>query len=209
MSHFITVADPNPGFKGPIIFGWAGMRGVVSLAAALSVPLLINGNQPFPHRNLILFITFIVILVTLVVQGLTLPWVIRKVNLEENNNHIPEQKQEVIIQKKMAIHSLQYLEDKYGQDWPANEHLDNLRARLQIDMKILSGELVNTDTTNENSLVDFNRIYLEILDHQRRLLTVMNRRSEFDEELIRKYLSLIDVDEFKLREKQLQKSQTA
>jgi CPA1 family monovalent cation:H+ antiporter len=134
---------------------------------------------------------------------------VRKVNLEENNNHIPEQKQEVIIQKKMAIHSLQYLEEKYGQDWPANEHLDNLRARLQIDMKILSGELVNTDTTNESSLVDFNRIYLEILDHQRRLLTEMNRRSEFDEELIRKYLSLIDVDEFKLREKQLQKSQTA
>jgi len=73
MSEFITVAEPNPGWKGPIIFGWSGMRGVVSLAAALSIPLLINEGQPFPHRNLILFITFIVILVTLVVQGLTLP----------------------------------------------------------------------------------------------------------------------------------------
>lgn len=203
MSHFITVADANPGWKGPIIFGWSGMRGVVSLAAALSIPLLINGGQAFPHRNLILFITFIVILVTLVFQGLTLPWVIRKVNLEENENLIPEQKQEIIIQKKMALYALQYLEDKFGKDWPNNEHLDNLRARLQIDMKLLSQELENTEAINESCLVDFHRIYLEILEHQRKLLIAMNRRSEFDEELIRKYLALIDVDEFKLREKQL------
>src|SRR4051812_23413731 len=46
MSHFITVADPKPGFKGPIIFGWAGMRGVVSLAAALSIPVFISEGQP-------------------------------------------------------------------------------------------------------------------------------------------------------------------
>ena len=83
MSRFIIVADPNPGWKGPIILGWAGMRGVVSLAAALSIPLLDNNDQPFPNRNLILFITFIVILVTLVLQGLTLPWLIRKVKLED------------------------------------------------------------------------------------------------------------------------------
>lgn len=73
ISRFITVADPNPGWKMPLIAGWAGMRGVVSLAAALSIPIFISADQPFPYRNLILFITFIVILVTLVFQGLTLP----------------------------------------------------------------------------------------------------------------------------------------
>jgi CPA1 family monovalent cation:H+ antiporter len=83
MSRFITVADANPGFKAPTILGWAGMRGVVSLAAALSIPLLIQDGQPFPFRNLILFITFIVILFTLVIQGLTLPWLIRKINLDD------------------------------------------------------------------------------------------------------------------------------
>jgi CPA1 family monovalent cation:H+ antiporter len=45
MSHFITVADANPGWKGPIILGWAGMRGVVSLAAALSIPLMIQDEH--------------------------------------------------------------------------------------------------------------------------------------------------------------------
>ena len=61
----VTVADAHPGWRGPLVFGWAGMRGVVSLAAALSVPLFIREGQPFPYRDLILFITFIVILVTL------------------------------------------------------------------------------------------------------------------------------------------------
>jgi monovalent cation/hydrogen antiporter len=65
ISRFITTADNRPGLKMPIVFGWAGMRGVVSLASALSIPLMIHGGQPFPQRNLILFITFVVILVTL------------------------------------------------------------------------------------------------------------------------------------------------
>src|SRR6185436_18266560 len=142
MSHFITVADPNPGWRGPIIFGWAGMRGVVSLAAALSIPLLIEEGLPFPYRNLILFITFIVILVTLVLQGLTLPWVIRKVRVEDKSV-IPEQKQEIIIQKKMAQYSLQYLNEKYDGKMPDNEDLHNLHARLKIDMKLLNEELGN------------------------------------------------------------------
>ena len=58
-SRFITVADSSPGWKGPLILGWAGMRGVVSLAAALSIPLLMDDGRPFPYRNLILFITFV------------------------------------------------------------------------------------------------------------------------------------------------------
>ena len=88
MSHFIKVADPNPGWRAPLVLGWAGMRGVVSLAAALSIPLLVSEGHPFPYRNLILFITFIVILVTLVFQGLTLPWVIRKVKPDDKYSPI-------------------------------------------------------------------------------------------------------------------------
>lgn len=204
MSRFITVANTNPGWKGPVIFGWAGMRGVVSLAAALSIPVLMAEGQPFPHRNLILFITFIVILVTLVLQGLTLPWVIRKVNLEDDESMIPEQKQEIIIQKKMAQQSFQYLEDTYGQDWRENKHLQHLRARLKIDMKLLNLEIENTGTGDESQTDNFEPVYLEILEHQRKLLMEMNRHAKFDEELIRKYLSLIDLEEFKIREKKIQ-----
>jgi monovalent cation/hydrogen antiporter len=99
-SKFIAVADPDPGWKAPLISAWAGMRGVVSLAAALSIPLAMNGSQPFPFRNLILFITFIVILVTLVLQGLTLPWLIRKVKMEDKYNTMTEQEQRAYDSKE-------------------------------------------------------------------------------------------------------------
>lgn len=206
MSHIITVADPNPGWRIPLIYGFAGMRGVVSLAMALSIPLLLNNGQPFPHRNLILFITFIVILVTLVFQGLALPWLIRKLNVQDKFNVVPEQEQELIIQKKMATASLQLLEEKYKEERKQNEHLDNLFARLQIDVAFLQQDLKELSNTKENTLIRFYGIYLELLERQRKLLYEMNRRSEFDEELIRKYLSLIDIEEFKIREKQLQEA---
>lgn len=204
MSRFITVADANPGWRGPLVLGWAGMRGVVSLAAALSVPILIREGQHFPYRNLILFITFIVILVTLVFQGLTLPWLIRIVKPEDRQTPIPEHKQEIIIQKKIAQASLQFLEEKYGDDCLLNEQLNNLHARLKLDLRFFNQELEERDNTKGNSLKSYQAIYLELLEHQRRLLNEMNRFAEFDEELIRKYFSLIDVEEFKIREKQLQ-----
>jgi monovalent cation/hydrogen antiporter len=200
---FITVADRNPGWRAPIILGWAGMRGVVSLAAALSIPLVIQGDQPFPHRNLILFITFIVILMTLVLQGLTLPWVIRKVNMEDKYRKITDQEQELIIQKKIAHGSIQYLEEKYGHEKSKNKHLENLMARLQIDLSFLQRDFKEVMNADGNTLASFQRIYLELLEHQRKLLNDINHRAEFDEDLVRKYLSLVDMEEFKMREKML------
>jgi CPA1 family monovalent cation:H+ antiporter len=204
MSQFITVADANPGWRTPIIFGWAGMRGVVSLAMALSIPLLINNGQPFPYRNLILFITFTVILFTLVLQGLTLPWLIRKIKPEDKFSPITEQEQELIIQKKIAKASLQLLEEKYDGERKRNDHLNNLFSRLQTELNFFQQDFKELSNSTENSLISFQRIYLELLEKQREMLAEMNRRSEFDEELIRKYLALIDIEEFKIREKLLQ-----
>jgi monovalent cation/hydrogen antiporter len=201
MSRVITVADSNPGWKAPLITGWAGMRGVVSLAAALSIPVFIRDGQPFPYRDLVLFITFIVILVTLVLQGLTLPWLIRNVKMEDRFSPMPERKQEIIIQKKIAQYTLQYLEENLGKKGPQNERLKNLHARLHIDLDHLNRELDTNDDGNENTLKDYNLFYLKLLEHQRKILNEMNRRTEFDEDLIRKYLSLIDLEEHKLREK--------
>jgi len=203
IGRFITVADRNPGWRIPVIFGWAGMRGVVSLAAALSIPVFIQGDQPFPYRNLILIITFIVILVTLVFQGLTLPWLIRKVHPTDKFAVIPEHEQEKIIQKKMAHYSLKYIEEKYGADWLKNEHLQSLRLRLTTELNFFSRELEEENNTQANSLKEYQRIYLEILEKQRSLLNKINHHAEFDEDLVRKYLSLVDLEEFKTREKQL------
>src|SRR5690606_8764923 len=100
--NFIKVADPNPERKSPILFGWTGMRGVVSLAAALSIPVTLDNGLPFPHRDLILFITFVVILVTLILQGLTLPALINYLKIPvETPYHLSEKDASVILQKGM------------------------------------------------------------------------------------------------------------
>ncbi len=198
--HFIRVEDPNPGWKLPLVYGWAGIRGVVSLAAALSIPLLINDSEPFPYRNLILFITFIVILVTLVLNGLSLPWLIRKLNLQDTHNSIPIEKQEAIIQKKLATHSIQYLETKYAEEGRQNKHLKNLVAGLKIEFDFFHHELEGIGKQNRTARKDYQQIYLELLEYQRKFLDDINHLSEFDEELVRKYLSLIDMEEFKTRE---------
>ncbi len=203
MSRFITVADANPGWKGPLILGWAGMRGVVSLAAALSIPILVEG-QAFPHRNLILFITFIVILMTLVFQGLTLPWLIRKLKPEDRHNVIPGQQQEIMIREKLVSGSLHFLETKFPEEILQNNYLANLNARLQIDAALLNQAGEGIQPPAGNVPATYQSIYLALLDHQRNILNKMNRGSDFDEELIRKHLSFIDLEEFKLRGKLLE-----
>lgn len=200
MSRFITVADAHPGWRNPLILGWSGMRGVVSLAAALSIPLTIAEGQPFPYRNLILFITFVVIMVTLVFQGLTLPWVIRTVKPEDKYATIPEYEQERIIQQKLARTSVRFLEDRYGNERVHNEQLKGLFAELQAELQSLDGQIRDS---GKSSLTEFQAVYLQLLERQRSLLDEMNHSAEFDEELIRKYLSLIDLEELRIREKQI------
>jgi Na+/H+ antiporter len=200
MSRFIAVADARPGLKGPLILGWAGMRGVVSLAAALSIPLLVANDQAFPFRSLILYITFIVILITLVFQGLTLPWLIRKLNIAERENAISEHDQEMIIQKKLAYSTLVYLEQKYGTTGVENEHIQQLQSRFRLEFKVFGQELQETHST-ENVLLEYQSIHLELLEQQRNMLHKINQHAEFDEDLIRKHLTLIDFEELKIRQK--------
>ena len=207
-SRFITVADAHPGWRNPLITGWTGMRGVVSLAAALSIPLTIGAGQPFPYRNLILFITFVVILVTLVFQGLTLPWVIRTVKPEDKYTTIPEHQQEVMIQKKLANASLRFLNQRYGNERSRNEHLKSLFAKLQSDLRSLDGHSHEPDNENQHFVTEYEAVYLELLETQRNVLEEMNRGSEFDEELIRKYLSLVDLEEFTIREREIKEVNT-
>ncbi|HVF29874.1 MAG TPA: Na+/H+ antiporter [Pyrinomonadaceae bacterium] len=198
MSNFITVADAHPGWRNPAILGWSGMRGVVSLAMALSIPITIDG-EPFPYRNLILFITFVVILATLVFQGMTLPWVIRKLNPEDHYTKIPMPEQELLIRKKMAHASLKFLEEKYSEVRESNEHVGNLFVQMTADVEALERELGGTG--GDVPYGEFHGIYVEMLEHQRDMLNEMNSRDEYDEDLIRKYLALVDIEEFKMREK--------
>ena len=86
LSAQIRQRDPPPPWQYPFMISFTGVRGVVSLAAALSIPLMMSPTQPFAERDLVLFLTFTVILVTLVLQGPTLPWLVRKLGLVEHGS---------------------------------------------------------------------------------------------------------------------------
>ncbi|NIJ54349.1 hypothetical protein [Dyadobacter arcticus] len=100
--------------------------------------MLINNGQPFPQRNLISFITFVVILVTLVFQGLTLPFVIKWMNLRERDYDITSPEQDVIIRRKLAQASLDFIDEKYSDEIPRNELLQGLKYKLESDIGFLN-----------------------------------------------------------------------
>lgn len=112
-----------------------------------------------------------------------------------------EVEQEVIIQKKMAHISLQHLEENYSDELDTNDHLRNLHSRMKLDIDFFNKDLEEIKNKDANPVRFYQRIYLELLDQQRAMLHKINHKAEFDEVLIRKYLSLIDIEEFKIREK--------
>lgn len=172
----------------PVLLGWTGMRGVVSLAAALAIPIGINGVE-FPFRNLILFITFVVILLTLMVQGLTLPYLIKKANLEEfeeDNNE--EAKRE--LKQGLRDHVIQFVKNKYEN----NADVD-IRTQKMIRHWTTKSTENNEEWMNETTKANF----LEILELQRDYLLELNKKSEIDEELIRTQLYQIDLEEERLK----------
>src|SRR5689334_12509442 len=108
----------------PLLLGWTGMRGVVSLAAALAIPMTLQNNQPFPHRSLILFITFLVILLTLLLQGLTLPYFIRRSRLFETVDGTPDDEETKLkIKNELAVFTVNLLKEKHRQGLFKDPHL--------------------------------------------------------------------------------------
>jgi CPA1 family monovalent cation:H+ antiporter len=189
--NFITVADTsNPGIKGPLILGWSGMRGVVSLAAALSIPVQLSDGTPFPQRNLILFITFIVIFLTLTLQGLTLPILIRKLNVQSPPQTLSDDEIDVKLNQHLSKIALDELNENYKEHLEASPILQQLAAKWQAGI----------DRNEIDMSTDIKEIYNMILQKQRDFLIKKNQEHELlNEEIIRKQLHRIDMEEERLR----------
>jgi CPA1 family monovalent cation:H+ antiporter len=193
--------DPvNPTWKGPVIIGWAGMRGVVSLASALSIPLLLTNGDAFPHRNLILFITFVVILVTLVFQGLTLPLVIKWVDMKDTEDFPPAQEQEAAIHLQLMHTALTRLNEKYATAINDNELVGVLKNQLEHDISIVHQRLdcLECDDTVQEEVELYNKVLLDLYALQRRELHTLRVQKKFSDEEIRRMEHQLDFDEAKL-----------
>ncbi|HZK65341.1 MAG TPA: Na+/H+ antiporter [Puia sp.] len=190
ISRYITTADNRPGWRAPLLYGWTGMRGVVSLAAALSIPVYLGNGTAFPQRNLIIFISFVVILVTLVVQGLTLPLLARWLKLEDRFHPLSIEKQSVMLRRRLAMESLVYLREHHAAEIISNTALQQLEKKLEAEQLF---------DANAHDPVVFKEVYLKLLARQRQWLRQWNKDLTTDEELIRKYQMLMDVEEEKMR----------
>jgi len=189
--YIITVADPNPGFKVPFILGWTGMRGVVSLAAALSIPVHLADGSAFPHRNLIMFVSFIVILLTLLIQGLTLPYFIRKIEIPNKDNELPEDEAYAQVQKQLAEYSLRHLRTHYSKELGTHPVLQQMEKKWEKSLHLYDDLVMAADCK---------AIYLDILEQQRKFLLHKNKREKLlDEDIIRKHMQFVDLEEERLK----------
>jgi Na+/H+ antiporter len=128
----IEVGAPEP--RGLFVVGWGGMRGVLSLAAAVSIPYTLPGGRMFPQRSMIIYLAFCLIVATLVLQGLSLPWLIRKLGLSGVDHPDDEEQEARRVMLREAL-----------------VHLDRKRTKNR-DQSAMFGELITSYQRRLNAL---------------------------------------------------------
>jgi CPA1 family monovalent cation:H+ antiporter len=177
-----------------IVLSWAGMRGVVSLAAALALPISLPGNA-VPARDAIIVITFTVILVTLVGQGLTLPLVIRAVGLGSDAD---ERHEESHARQELIEEALRRIDD-LEQKWPNHRPLiDQLRTSYQHRAEHEEQLHEAPGNEAEQELVEHRQIRSDVIDAQRDALTAMRDRGAIDDDVLRDIERELDLEEIRM-----------
>lgn len=193
-SRKISLRESDPGKRAVFIEGWSGMRGVLSLAAALALPLTLTTGERFPHRNLILFITFSVILFTIVIQGLSLPWVIRWLRI---TNDETDRQPELELRLQLATAVLAHITADYGEESTTIDAFIRLRQRYERMVRITEQRKEKDDTPT--FLPRYRQLLLELVDIQRKELVNLRRDDTFPEELLRNKELELDLEEARFR----------
>jgi len=174
----------------PMLLGWTGMRGVVSLAAALAIPVTLDNGSPFPQRDLILFITFTVILLTLVVQGLTLPYFITRSKLFDAMQIENEAEITKKVKQSLRAHVKQFLKNKFENEMPDHAGLEMYLKHWEEKTTLAEEDWMNKKMKG---------IFFEMLESQRQHLMELNKDATINEDIIRTQLFQIDLEEERLK----------
>src|SRR5262249_2737972 len=183
-----------------VIGGWSGMRGAVSLAAALALPLQTHAGEPFPDRDLIQFITFSLILVTVVGQGLTLPWLIRKLGVIDDGTD--EENEELKARLVIARAALARVDELQEEDWTRDETIERVRALYQFRKRRFAaraGKLDGSDSDGiEERSLAYQRLMHEIYAAQRSELVRLRNERRISVEVMRRVERELDLEESRL-----------
>jgi monovalent cation/hydrogen antiporter len=197
LSRRLRQRDPAPGWRYIALVGWTGMRGVVSLAAAFALPTVMQNGAPFEDRALILYLTFCVILVTLVLQGLSLPLLIRWLGLKDNG---AGKREELEARKITTEAALVRINELVEQDAVPNEAAEHLRthyeARLKSIIEAANGEGHEQD---EGHLGAYQSLQQEALHAEHFAVIHLRNQGRISEEVFHLIEREIDLDKQRLQ----------
>ncbi|HEX6794350.1 MAG TPA: Na+/H+ antiporter [Casimicrobiaceae bacterium] len=196
----IAARDPAPDWRMPFVIAFTGVRGVVSLAAALSIPVALASDVSFPRRVDILVLTFVVIVVTLVAQGLTLPWVLRKLRLDKLGRAELRKRNEREINARVqaARAALAELDSAAKVEHLPDDVVAPWRNREELRIKQLEGEGAH-DGERFETAAGMHRVELALVAAQRKRLNEMLRSGEVSDDIRRRVERDLDLDEERLR----------
>jgi monovalent cation/hydrogen antiporter len=186
---------PNPG-RASIVLGWSGMRGAVSLAAALSLPLTTDAGDAFPNRELIIFLTFGVILASLVVQGLSFPALLKVLGLEDEGRADKEETKARIFATEAALARLEELADE---DWVREDTLQRVRGMFNFRRERFRSRFdPESDGAIESRSLDYQRLLRELLTAERDAVFDLRRQQRIDDLVMRRVIRDLDLEEARL-----------
>ncbi|MEV5337767.1 Na+/H+ antiporter [Streptomyces sp. NPDC052676] len=197
LSARIREREENPTWKGAFVISWAGMRGVVSLAIAFSIPVTMHGGEDFPGRNLILFLTFTTVIGTLVVQGLTLPPLIRLLRLPGRDRQA-ETLAEANAQAQASRAAEQRLDDLLADERNAlpGPLADRLRTVLERRRNAVWERLGQPNPiTGETADDTYRRLAREMIGAEREVFVKLRDLRYIDDEMLRTLLRRLDLEE--------------
>jgi Na+/H+ antiporter len=178
-----------------IVLSWTGMRGVVSLAAALAVPLTFPDGLAVPAREAVIVITFTVILVTLVGQGLSLPVVMRAVHLAGDADARAEEQQ---ARRTLVDEALRRIDALYA-EWPGHRPLlDQLRTAYRHRAEHAEQLAGPPESAAEVELVEHRQIRRSVIDAQREAVLLMRERGAIDDDVLRSIERELDLEEVRM-----------
>jgi len=170
------------------------MRGVVSLAAALALPLTIEGGAPFPNRNLIIFLTFCVIFATLVIQGLTLRPIIRWFGITIDGRDAEEEESTRLY---VASSVIEYIEENYSLSI-SDEVLNQIKTKYEIRIQRLRKDITRHNKYDVDQINEFHRIQQELLNRERLLVIRLRKEAKISDEVLRRMEYELDLEETRL-----------
>ena len=183
--------DPMPPWSYLFIMGWTGMRGIVTLAGALALPLTTATGAPFPFRAEIILISFGVILATLVLQGLTLTPLIRVLHLEVDQSHEGEERH---ARARAAEAALARLDGLTGETWPVAEHLDQLKVHYGNRMGRYAKDGSDEAACTPEEAAAFRRLRHETLTAERLAVIGLRNEGVIGDDLLHRLEQELDVE---------------